>query len=119
MKIYTKTGDKGETSFYGGERVLKDDPRIEALGALDELNSVLGITLCFTEDQKLRTVLLKIQNDLFTVGADIAAHSTTTTPKIQENHIIEMEQWIDEIETKLGMPQKFILPHGTISSIHC
>src|SRR3989338_6108107 len=72
MKIYTKTGDTGETSFFGCCRVEKNDPRIEALGTLDELNSVIGVTLCFVQDEKLKNLLSKIQNDLFRLGADVA-----------------------------------------------
>jgi len=118
MKIYTKIGDEGSTAFFGCGMVQKSDPRIEALGALDELNSMIGITLCFVEDEKLRNILAKIQNDLFTVGADLAGSTLEeqTMPRVKEEHIQEIEQAIDELENKLGMPQKFVLPGGTVSS---
>lgn len=118
MKIYTKTGDQGETSFLGRGMIQKDDPRIEAVGALDELNSIIGITLCFVEDEKIRNVLTNIQNDLFTLGADLAGSEVIadTIPRVTDKHIEEIEKLIDELEEKLGMPQKFILPGGTISS---
>lgn len=118
MKIYTKIGDYGKTTFFGCGLVSKDDPKIEAFGALDELNCVIGLTLCFVEDEKLRTTLLKVQNDLFQVGADLAGSALTerTLPKITTEHITELEQIIDELEEKLGMPKKFIIPGGTISS---
>src|SRR3989344_2127394 len=118
MKIYTKTGDEGTTSFFGGSRVKKNDLRIEALGALDELNSVVGVTLCFVVEEKLREKLTKIQNDLFTLGADVAGCglNTDTLPRVNEQHVQEIEVMIDELEEKLGLPQKFILPGGTISS---
>lgn len=118
MKIYTKSGDQGETSFLGCGVVQKDDPRIEAVGALDELNSVIGITLCFLEDDKLREVLTNIQNDLFTLGADLAGSEVIadTIPRVTDKHIQEIETIIDELEDKLGMPEKFILPGGTVSS---
>ena len=118
MKVYTKTGDKGTTSFFGTGIVKKNDSRIEALGVLDELNSVLGVTLCFIEDEKLRTQITKIQNDLFTVGADLAGSGlqADNLPRITDGHVQEMELAIDELEEKLGMPKKFILPGGTISS---
>ena len=118
MKIYTKVGDQGRTMFFGCGMVQKNDPRIEAFGALDELNSVLGVTLCFVEDEKLRQTLNKIQNDLFTVGADLAGSElhADTLPQVQESHIRELELAIDELEEKLGMPKKFILPGGTASS---
>jgi cob(I)alamin adenosyltransferase len=118
MKIYTKAGDKGKTCFFGCGLVEKDDARIEAFGALDELNSVIGITLCFVEDEKLRSVLTKIQNDLFTIGADLACTEvkSDTLPRITEEHIKEIEDVIDGLEEKLGMPKAFILPGGTVSS---
>src|SRR3989338_7954565 len=118
MKVYTKTGDKGTTSFFGGGIVKKNDARIEALGVLDELNSVLGVTLCFIEDEKLRMQIIKIQNDLFTVGADLAGSGlqADNLPRITDGHVKEVELSIDELEEKLGMPKKFILPGGTVSS---
>ena len=98
--------------------VDKNDPRIEAFGALDELNSVIGVTLCFVEDEKLRTVLTKVQNDLFQVGSDLAGSELkeNALPHITPEHITEVEKMIDELEDKLGMPKKFILPGGTTSS---
>ncbi len=118
MKIYTKLGDQGETSFLGKGMIQKDDPRIEAVGALDELNSVIGITLCFVEDERLRGVLTNIQNDLFTLGADLAGSEVVadTIPRVTDKHIQDLEMIIDELEGKLGMPAKFILPGGTVSS---
>ena len=93
MKVYTKIGDEGKTTFFGCGLIDKDDPRIEAFGALDELNSVLGVTLCFIEDEKLRQTLLKIQNDLFQVGADLAGSAMTTKniPRINEEQVKELE----------------------------
>lgn len=118
MKIYTKVGDEGKTAFFGCGLVQKDDPRIEALGALDELNSVIGVTLCFVEDKRLRETLLKIQNDLFTLGADLAGSElkANSLPSITDDHVRELEQFIDILQEKLGMPQAFILPGGTVSS---
>ena len=118
MKIYTKVGDEGKTAFFGCGMVEKDDPRIEALGALDELNSVIGLTLCFVQKESLKEILRKLQNDLFQVGADLAgsALNENSVPRIKEDHVKELEAAIDELEEKLGMPNKFILPGGTISS---
>lgn len=118
MKIYTKVGDEGKTAFFGCGMIDKDDPRIEALGSLDELNSVLGLTLCFVEEEKFRTLLLKIQNDLFQVGADLAGSSLAQNalPRVTVGHVEELERAIDELEAKLGLPTKFILPGGTRSS---
>ena len=109
---------KEKQFFFGCGMVSKDDPRIEAHGALDELSSIIGVTLCFIEDEKLRQTLTSIQNDLFQVGADLAGSSLTNSslPKVRKEHVKELEQAIDELEEKLGMPTKFILPRGTISS---
>ncbi len=118
MKIYTKEGDEGRTSFFGCGMVKKNDPRIEAFGAIDELNSVIGLSLCFIEDKKLRSALISIQNDIFTLGADIAGNEKAAEklPRITDKHIKDVEAAIDEIEEKLGFPEKFIIPGGTISS---
>jgi cob(I)alamin adenosyltransferase len=118
MKIYTKIGDQGKTTFFGCGLIQKNDCRIEAFGALDELNSVLGVTLCFIEDEKLRVILNKIQHDIFQVGADIAgsALKQTALPKIKEEHVKELEHIIDEYHHFLGIPKNFILPGGTVAS---
>lgn len=118
MKIYTKTGDRGMTSLYGSARVQKDHLHIEALGVLDELNSLLGVTMAFLEDQKMQALLSKIQNDLFTVGADIAAshQEKLPAPRVREEQVHELEKEIDVLEAQLGMPKKFILPGGTRTS---
>lgn len=118
MSIVTKIGDQGKTTFFGCGLVAKNDPRIEAFGALDELNSVIGVALCFIEDEKLRHNLAKIQNDLFQVGADLAGSALPqhSLPQITPQHITDVELVIMELEQKLGMPQKFILPGGTVSS---
>ena len=73
MKIYTGIGDEGKTTFYGCGLVSKDDPRIEAFGAFDELNSVIGLTICYVENEKVKLLLNKIQNDLFQLGADLVS----------------------------------------------
>jgi len=72
MKIYTGKGDKGETGLYGGKRAPKNSPRIEAYGIVDELNSFVGLAVTETVDKDVKALLLKIQNQLFTVGADLA-----------------------------------------------
>ena len=118
MKVYTKVGDKGKTAFFGCGMVKKDDARIEAVGALDELNSVMGVTLCFIENENLRKILIKIQNDLFQVGADLAgsALEENALPRIKSSHIDELEREIDKIHEKVGLQKNFILPGGTSSS---
>lgn len=118
MKIYTKVGDKGKTRLFGcSEMVSKDDARIEAVGALDELNSVIGVSLNFISDPDVQQLLKKIQNDLFQVGADLASSlQQNNVPRITERHVLEMEKNIDALEEMLGMPEKFILPGGTMAS---
>ncbi|MEK6900680.1 MAG: cob(I)yrinic acid a,c-diamide adenosyltransferase [Nanoarchaeota archaeon] len=118
MGVYTKVGDHGKTAFFGCGMIQKDDPRIEALGAVDELNSIVGVTLSMVGDKGLSEVLTKIQHDLFQVGADIAgsALEKKALPRITQAHIQEVEKAIDMIEEQLGTPAKFILPGGTQAS---
>lgn len=117
MSIYTKIGDKGKTVFFGCGLVEKDDLRIETLGSLDELNSVIGLTICSIEDEKLKKTLNKIQNDLFQAGADLVGSSSSEgNLKITEEHVKEIEMLIDELQLKLGLPEKFVLPGGTVAS---
>lgn len=120
MKIYTGKGDKGETGLFGGKRVPKNSPRIEAYGIVDELNSFVGLAVAETVDKDVKEILLKIQNQLFTLGADLA----TPEEKKQEsdgtpaefNSSIEKE--IDKFDAKLGKLKSFILPGGSKSSAY-
>ena len=121
-KIYTKTGDKGETSLFTGQRVPKTDPFIEALGTVDECNSAIGFALAFlpttTEMDPIRQQLEIIQHALFDVGAALATPLTRAgSIKIQKTRFdkeeIELlEQWIDKMETQLPPLNAFILPGG-------
>lgn len=122
MKIYTKTGDKGLTSLFGGQRVYKSHSRIDAYGTVDELNSVLGIARTAQPHQPIETLLERLQNDLFVLGADLAT-PTGGKRKIQrigQAHIQQLEQDIDTLETALPTLQTFILPGGTpcAASLH-
>ncbi|MEI8365234.1 MAG: cob(I)yrinic acid a,c-diamide adenosyltransferase [Parachlamydiaceae bacterium] len=122
MKIYTKTGDKGETSLFTGQRVPKNDPFIEALGAVDECNSFLGAALSAfpqTPDMhQVRDQIETIQHALFDVGAAIATpRSTANNSKIEKTRFDEeeikiIESWIDAMESKLPPLHAFILPGG-------
>ncbi|MBI4148282.1 cob(I)yrinic acid a,c-diamide adenosyltransferase [Candidatus Woesearchaeota archaeon] len=122
MSISTKTGDFGETSFANGERVSKDDIRIETYGTLDELNSIIGVTLTFVYDEWARAILTRIQNDLFTLGAELASLSPKTEelklqlPKVTPQHVIDLERDIADLEEKLPVQKTFILPNGTPAS---
>jgi cob(I)alamin adenosyltransferase len=115
MKIYTKTGDEGKTSLFDNSRIWKSDERIMSYGAVDELNSSLGIALSLELDYETRDILIKIQNDLFIVGSDLA-NPNMTEKKIRTT--IEMvtflEQKIDLLEPQLKPLTSFILPGGTL-----
>ncbi|MCK0132300.1 cob(I)yrinic acid a,c-diamide adenosyltransferase [Flavobacteriaceae bacterium F08102] len=130
MKIYTKTGDSGQTSLFGGTRVPKYHLRIEAYGTVDELNSYIGLL----KDQNIPSPyaenLLKIQNELFTIGSTLATPPNKETlksgkdrlgiPRISSVEILFLEEQIDEMETDLPPMTHFILPggHQTVSFCH-
>lgn len=121
MKIYTKRGDKGKTYILSGEKVDKDITRLEAYGSVDELNSFIGLALCEVKNSKNKEVLLKIQNDLFVLGADLAAplefkNDKINVPRIEENRINYLENKIDEITNELDELKNFILPGGAKSA---
>jgi cob(I)alamin adenosyltransferase len=124
MKIYTRTGDKGETGLIGGKRVLKSDPRIVAYGAVDELNSIIGLAIAFLSQQAnfkdLRDVLVQVQNDLFVVGSDLAdssyPESQHGTPRVKEEMAAGLEPVIDRFEEELEPIAYFILPGGSVES---
>ena len=115
MKIYTKTGDEGKTSLFDNSRVWKSDQRIMSYGAVDELNSSLGIALSLELDPEIKDILIKLQNDLFIVGSDLANPNMSdkkirTTPEM----ITFLEQKIDLLEPQLEPLTSFILPGGTL-----
>lgn len=119
MKIYTKTGDKGETGLFGGERVPKDALRLEAYGSVDEVNTVIGIVQSLQPPAKLVPMLTRIQNDLFVVGADLATPRTKTGMHIERVDLAQsavLEAYIDELEAELPPLKTFILPGGTAAA---
>ncbi|MEE9431619.1 MAG: cob(I)yrinic acid a,c-diamide adenosyltransferase [Melioribacteraceae bacterium] len=121
MKIYTKTGDEGKTSLFGGQRVLKDDLRIEAYGTTDELNALLGVVLSEPLTDEITELLIQIQNDLFIVGAELATPLETRKgksiiPELSKESIELLENNIDKTEEKLPALKSFILPSGTKSA---
>lgn len=118
MKIYTKTGDKGETGLFGGDRVSKDSLRINAYGSIDELNSFIGLALTEVKSQEVKNVLVDIQNKLFVVGADIATPELAKNKRLNilrtpQNFIEDIEHCIDDFESKLEELKNFILPGGS------
>jgi len=115
MKIYTKTGDKGETSLFNGERRSKDDIRIEAYGNVDELNSFLGLLVAKVNDKELKQVLMDIQKNLFDLGSMLANPTNTSKAVINEEDIEELERGIDNMNENLPDLKTFILPGGNES----
>jgi cob(I)alamin adenosyltransferase len=116
MKIYTTTGDQGETSLFGGRRVPKDALRIEAYGTVDELNSALGIARATRPAQEIDEILGQLQNDLFVLGADLATpvdKQNGLIERIQSEHITAVEHFIDAVESRLQPLASFILPGGS------
>lgn len=120
MKIYTRTGDDGTTGLFGGQRVGKDSPRVEAYGAVDETNALIGVVCSLLdENDPLQESLIQVQNDLFVVGADLATpviegkKATYYVPRVEEGYSTRLEQWIDEAENELEPMRTFILPSGT------
>jgi cob(I)alamin adenosyltransferase len=122
MKIYTKTGDIGETSLFGGKRVLKSELRIETYGTVDELNSWIGLVRDVTIEDSRRELLKEIQDRLFTLGAELAtaddkrAHKT---PVLHEEDISRLEHAIDKMDEELSPLKNFILPGGHVNVSYC
>lgn len=121
FKIYTKTGDKGETALYGGTRVSKASARVDAYGTIDELNAFIGIAKSHIDDSDCLKQLAEIQYDLFTLGSEAAtpidkvylANGKSRLPvTIKEEDINKLEVWMDKMDESLEPLQFFILPGG-------
>jgi len=118
MKIYTKTGDKGETGLFGGERVSKHSTRLDAYGTIDELNSFIGLTITEVTNQEIKNILNSLQNKLFVVGSDLATPETEKNKKLNivrtpKSFIDEAEKDIDKFDSQLDELKNFILPGGS------
>jgi cob(I)alamin adenosyltransferase len=119
MKIYTKTGDTGDTGLFGGGRVPKDDPRVEAYGDVDELNAVLGMARAVEQMPRIDEVLVPVQRDLFAIGALLATPDRERMAlhlekaRIDDERIAQLEQAIDDAESELEPLRSFIVPGGT------
>lgn len=124
MKIYTKTGDTGETSLFGGKRLSKAHIRIDAYGTIDELNAHIGLINDLSNDKTDKNILFQIQNKLFTIGSLLASNpekeKSAFIPDILEEDITMLENEIDAINELVEPLQHFILPggHQTISHVH-
>ena len=114
MKIYTISGDDGKTSLFDNSRVWKSDERISSYGTIDELNSILGIAISLDLDSEIKKILVKIQNDLFIVGSDLANPDMSNTKiRTTEDMVEFLEDKIDTLEVELPDLVNFILPGGT------
>ena len=122
-KVYTRTGDKGETSLVGGKRVAKDSPRIDAYGTLDELNSIVGLARAFNEERLaaaeahrfLDLVLRQIQDQLFDLGSELATPDEFFREgmfRVGKREVERLEDWIDECQKELEPLRSFVLPGG-------
>jgi len=114
VKIYTRTGDSGETSLFGGARIAKHDPRIEAYGTTDELNSVIGVARAAWPSSPIDTQLHEIQSDLFEIGAYLASPGSNRFHGVAEPRIEALEKAIDAMEGELPQLTAFILPGGSM-----
>jgi cob(I)alamin adenosyltransferase len=119
MKIYTRTGDGGETSLFGSGRVPKDHPRVDAYGTVDELNACLGRALLTILVEGSRRRLALVQHDLFVLGSHLATlpprerRRPPELPPLPEDRVADMERWMDEADRHLPRLQTFVLPGGS------
>jgi cob(I)alamin adenosyltransferase len=119
MRIYTRTGDAGDTGLFGGGRVGKDDPRVEAYGDVDELNAALGLARAVEMMPRIDETLVPIQRDLFSLGALLATpdrekmRQHLEKARIDEGRVAELERAIDDGEAELEPLRAFIVPGGT------
>jgi cob(I)alamin adenosyltransferase len=119
-KIYTKKGDAGLTSLGGGQRVPKDNLRVQVYGTVDELSSQIGVALAVGLTERLDGVLTEVQNELFDLGSDLAFveedKQTYKLPQLEARHVARLEQLIDELTAIVGPLENFILPGGALGA---
>ncbi len=120
MKIYTKTGDQGQTGLLGGDRVSKDSLRIHAIGEIDELNAYVGVCCLVVEDDTLKSMLIRVQNHLFDIGSELACppNGKFDFTSVSASQISQLERELDEMEAELPPLKQFILPGGSVPSAH-
>ncbi len=121
FKIYTKTGDKGETSLFGGKRLPKDHLRIESYGTVDELNAFVGLIRDVAEEERVQSVLEAVQNRLFTIGSSLASDpdKNMMTPDIEAADISLLEEEMDRMDEALPALKHFVLPGGHLHVSYC
>ncbi len=118
-RIYTKTGDAGETSLFGGGRVPKDHPRVDAYGCIDELNSAIGVAVSFLREPRIINELQGIQNELFNIGSELASETGGRAAEVgrlflnPDDKIAALERLIDDNDSKLPALHTFVLPSGS------
>jgi len=113
MKIYTKKGDKGKTSLFGGNKISKDDMRVEAYGTVDELNAYIGLLISKLSESLIHDELIKSQHILFNIGSHLANDTQKfESPKLYENDVHDLEIQIDNMQATLPELKRFILPGG-------
>jgi len=114
MRLYTRTGDRGETGLIGGQRVPKDDPRVSAYGDVDELNATLGLAAAACPDDAWLERIKQIQDHLFVLGAELSdRRGASSTPAVAARHITLLEGWIDEATAGAPELKQFVLPGGS------
>lgn len=116
-KIYTRTGDKGETSLFGGKRVSKASLRVDSYGTVDELNSAIGVAIAESQRSKVKSILEDVQHDLLTIGSRLASPEKTEKLGL-EQRVTEFERQIDILTEKLPQLRHFILPGGGRTGAH-
>lgn len=122
MKIYTKTGDTGTTALFGGKRVSKADLRIETYGTVDELNSYIGLVRDQPVNQNRKSILVEIQDRLFTIGSILATEPGNTkvkVPSLSQEDVTLLEKEIDSMDAQLPPMKSFVLPGGHQSVSFC
>ncbi len=115
-KIYTRRGDDGSTGLTAGNRVQKDSARMVAIGSVDELNCLIGVLAAMMVPQDLKMLLVRVQHDLFSIGAGLA---TPDSPMLGEDAVANLEREIDRMDAQLPPLRNFILPGGTLETASC
>ena len=117
--LYTRAGDKGQTSLFGGKRVPKDHLRVEAYGQIDELNSVIGVAVAFLGQRRVVELLQSTQSELFNLGAELASEGRAKRVRggpafaLSAEKVAQLEAWVDEYDAQLPPLKTFILPSGS------
>ena len=114
-KIYTRTGDDGETGITGGERIAKDHPRMQAIGDVDELNATIGLVRCHELPQMVDEPLEEIQQALFNLGGELSMPGTAL---VEAELVTQVERWLDAMNEHLPPLKDFVLPGGTSAAAH-